>query len=1294
MARLWQFLTDSRVLGIIGFVALAAFLLLGATFLEVALVWAALAGLALLAVWGAWWFTRRHYLLRQAARLGDTVVAPDAPADAAAAPTSESAGIAAQDHAGAVDVLRKSMLEAVATIKTSKLGLNIGAAALYELPWYMIIGNPAAGKSSAIGHSGLQFPIAGSKAVQGVGGTRNCDWFFTTEGILLDTAGRYSTIESDRAEWFGFLDLLRRHRRRAPINGILICVSVAELMGEGPKKSIELARSLRTRVQELTERLGVFAPVYVVFTKADLIAGFGDFFHDTERSERDRVWGATMRYNRRSTPPDVLAFFDAHFDELHEGLKEMSLASMANRSATLRPGVFTFPPEFASFKTPLRAFLATLFDENTYQFKPVFRGFYFTSAVQEGSTPNQSSRRVASRFDLALVAPHGGDAAGQQAAEQSGYFLLDLFRKVIFADKELVARYTSPASARWKYGAFFAATILLGCSLGAWSWSYMSNKQLVANVQADLDKVVRLQARRGDLQVRLEALEILQDRIEQLDRYRRDKPWMLGFGLYQGATLERKLRDEYFGGAREVMLQPVAAALEAHLAEMNANAGRLDPAAVQAAAVQATAAAPVKAGMYQDASTSSVTDGYNALKTYLMLADKSRAESGHLNDQLTRFWRGWLEASRGAMPHEQMVRSAERLLSFHLTQVADPAWPQLTPKLGLLDAARENLRKVVRGTPARERVYADIRARAATRFSGITAARIVGQGEQGQAGQPGQAGQGLLGGSAAVSGAFTREAWSGFVYAAIREAANKELQSTDWVLKTAVKDDLTLEGSPEQIQKTLTEMYKSDYIREWQKFVQGVTIADLGSFEGGINAMNRLGDTQNSPLARLLETIYQQTSWDNPGAATAAATRERVEKGLWASLVQKVSGRAPAELRDAVVLPAAGGQSVDPNGFGAVGREFAGVARLVGLREKQASLMGGYLDALSRLRARLNQLKNQGDPGPGAKQFMQQTLEGSGSELSDALKYVDEQMLTNMSESQKLALRPILVRPLMQIFAVIVAPSEIELNKTWRAQVFEPFQKNLASKAPFAPGAAEASAAEIGQVFGPDGAIAKFVGTAMGPLVVRRGDVVSARTWADLGITLSPQAVASLPGWIAPLSANGVAPPAAPQTVFQMMPQAVPGIAEYTVEIAGQQMRYKNTAPAWTNMVHPGPQGVHGARVTAVTVDGRTVEVFADSSDQGLKKLIDAAARKKKDGGVFELRWASGLVSVTVDLKIIKNGDAGGTADAGASAALAQGFRNLRLPAAIAGGDGGASGTAGATVTSAVASAASTGVAQ
>ncbi|MDQ2820241.1 MAG: type VI secretion system membrane subunit TssM [Pseudomonadota bacterium] len=1225
MSRLWQFLSSVRVLSVIGLAALMAVLFLGAESLEFAAMWAVAAALALLLGWGVFWLVRRAWRKHAAAQLADMLVAgnPGNPGDG----QNEAGTIQPAPLRNDVAVLRKGMLEAISTIKTSKLGLTRGAAALYELPWYMVIGNPAAGKSSAIGRSGLTFPIPGSKAVQGVGGTRNCDWFFTTDGILLDTAGRYSVLDGDRAEWFSFLDLLKRHRKQAPINGILIAVSVAELAKGAPEASLELAKNLRTRVQELTERLGVYAPVYVIFTKADLIAGFADFFHDTDPAERERAWGATLRYNRRSTSVDVLGFFDQHFDELHDGLKELSLASMAgNRSVRMRPGVFTFPLEFASLKLPLRAFLATLFEENTYQFKPVFRGFYFNSALQEGAVESLSGQRVASRFDLKLQ-----DAGATEAAEQSGYFLLDLFRKVIFADRDLVKRYASPTSRRLKYTAFFAATILLGCALGGWSWSYMNNRQLVANVQADLDKVMKLQEKRLDLQSRLEGLDILQDRIEQLDQYQAERPLMLRFGLYQGEALERKLRDEYFAGVREVMAQPVATALEAVLGDLVANPGQLDVAA--------------------GATPASITDHYNALKTYLMLGDKTRAEQGHLNDQLTRYWRGWLDANRGTMPREQMIRSAERLLTFHLSHIDDPAWPQLPLKLSLLDGARENLRRVVRGTPARERVYGDIKARAATRFPMMTVARIVG--EQDQA---------LIVGSHAISGAFTRDAWEKYVEKAVRDAANGELRSSDWVLKTASRDDLTLEGSPEQIQKSLTDLYKAEYAREWSRFVQGVSISELAGFEASVQAMNRLGDTQTSPINKLLKTIYQETSWDNPGGASVPMSA--VQKGVLGWVKEKMLRSAPSEARVVTDTfdPTRPGAAVS---LGVIGREFTGVARLLAVREKEASLMSGYLDALARVRTRLNQLKNQGDPGPGAKQFMQQTLEGSGSELADALKYVDEQMLTGMGDAQKQVLRPLLVRPLMQTFTMIVLPSESEINKTWQVQVVEPFRKNLAEKYPFAPGSTvEATNAEIGQVFGPDGVVAKFVTASMGPLVVRRGDVLAARTWADIGITLAPQAVASFPSWIAPLSANGVAAANGPQTVFQVQPLPAPGTLEYTVEIDGQQLRYRNTPPAWTNMVHPGPQGAPGAKISAVTFDGRSVELFNEPGQFGLQRLIESAAKTRKGQGWFELRWNVAGVAVAIELKITS--DAAGNGNNSGSP-QGKGFAGLRLPEAIVG---------------------------
>lgn len=1259
MQRLWQFLLDARTLAVIGVLALAALLFLSADALKVGAIWLVAIIVTLLLVWLVVWAVRRWKAARASKNLE---AAMDAEADRAikAAPTKESRA--------EMEAVRQRMQEAVKTIKTSKLGLTSGSAALYELPWYAVIGNPAAGKSTAIVRSGLNFPFSDktSSVIQGIGGTRNCDWFFTTEGILLDTAGRYSVHQEDRDEWLGFLSLLKRNRPKAPLNGVIIAASLAELSNNKPEFAITLAKQLRQRVQELTERLEVFAPVYVVFTKADLISGFAEFFEDRDRDERERVWGATLPYDT-ATKADVVASFDKHFDELNDGLKEASTVRMSmHRGEKLPPGVLTFPLEFSSLKAPLRTFITTLFEDNPYQFRPIFRGFYFTSAVQEGQSTGRASQRVAERFGLTPAATTAPTAA---VVAQNGFFLRDLFSKVVFADANLVKQYTSRNKLRWRYAAFFGGALLLGAMLAGWTWSYVGNRQLVANVQADLNKAIKLQEGRIDLQSRLEALEIVQDRVDQLQRYREERPWTIALGLYQGEALEAKMRAVYLAGLQEVLLKPTAAAIGAYLADVNANAAQLQPlgrAADTSATTRpaGTTAAPEPMGVYSAASSSNVSDAYNGLKTYIMLGDKSRMETGHLGDQLTRFWRGWLEANRGSMPREQLIRSAERILSFALTQVPAADFPTTQTNLALLDTTRENLRRVVKGMPARERVYAEVKARAATRFPPMTVARLIDEADRE-----------IVAGSYAISGAFTREAWDGFIEDAFKEASLKETRADDWVLKTATQDDLTLEGSPEQIRKALVQLYKAEYVQEWQKFLQGVTVKEFGSFEQAVIRMNRLGDPAASPVGKLITALYDQTSWDNPGILNDKLAKG--QKGFVDWFKQSILRMSPSPVE--VKLDVTTGQAAIP--MGPIGKEFAGLTRLMVSRESNPALIRTYLQSLSKIRTRFNQIKNQGDSGPASRQLMQQTLEGS-SELSEALKLVDEQMLAGQTEAAKATLRPLLVRPLIQSYAVIVPAAETEINRVWAAQVHEPFLRTLAGKYPFDKASRlEATPGEMAKLFGPDGGIAKFSEQALGALVVRRGDTITPRTWADIGLRLRPEFASGFQAWVAPIAGQGGSGGASgggggggggggteAQTNFQMLPTPVPGLAEYTVEVDGQQMRYRNAVASWTNFVWPG-QGAPGVRITGVTMDGRTIEFLNEPGGYGLEKMISKARRKKLDSNVFELSWPSGNLAVTVQLRLIASAAVGSPNAAGAAdtPSASGGLKGVQLPPLVAG---------------------------
>jgi len=1237
MSRITTLLTDSRFLSFIGVLAITAFLFLGANTLKVAMLWAVIASGLILAVWVAVWMIRRQRARKAAESIGSML---------------EQQGDAAQKRASAaagaeIETLKQRMQVAVKTIKSSKLGQISGSEALYELPWYITIGNPAAGKSTAIVNSGLKFPFddGGNAVIKGIGGTRNCDWFFTTEGILLDTAGRYSVHEEDREEWFGFLGLLKKHRPRAPINGIIVTVSIGELMGNSPSFAINLAKSLRQRVQELTEKLEVFAPVYVLFTKVDLIPGFHDFFLDLDWNERDRVWGATIPYEQ-SGGNELISLFDRHFDELYEGLRAMSVAQLSRvQGESTLPGLLTFPSEFAAIKPALQAFIATLFEDNPFQFKPVFRGFYITSAIQTADIKQLCNERILNKFSLV-----GGSTAQVRAALGHGYFLRELFSKVIFPDRNLVRQHTTKTKIRMRQLAVLGALCCLGLALGGWSWSYLNNRSLLDNVEQDVAKAVRIQEGRIDLQSRLEALEILQDRLAQLERFNDDHPLSIGLGLYQGAQMADKLRSEYFAGVSNVMLAPVRENLEAFLNEVNANGDRLKAQTVEPASSKSGGAKT-----YKDARPTDVEDGYNALKTYLMLSSHEHIDVGHLSDQITRFWRGWLEANRGTMSREQMIRSAGRILSFHLEHANDPAWPTINNNLTLVDEVRDKLRQVVRGMPAAERVYAEIKARASTRFTPVTVANIVG---------PDNAA--LVAGSHVVSGAFTVEAWRTYVQAAIKEAATSEQKNADWVLQTSTKDDLTLEGSPEQIQKSLVAMYKRDYADEWKEFVQGISVTSFESFPEAVVAMNRLGDAQTSPVGTLIKVIFDQTAWDNPAMANLGL--ERAQHGFIEWFKRSILQMSPGQVQMDINVSAK--QAEIP--MGPIGKEFAGVGRLVVPRDKGEPLLDTYLKQLSKIRTRLNQLKNQGDPGTGALKLMRETIDGGTSELAESLRFVDEQMLTGMPDNQRAVLRPLLLRPLLQTYAAIIKPASDELNKTWEAQVYEPFNRKLAIKYPFAQKSnIEASPAEISQVFGPEGAIAKYVESAMGSLVVRRGNTVTPRTWGDLGLTLQPEFMSDFSRWVSPLeggaaSDSGSAGGAGQgQTVFMLRPQPSPGTTGYVIEIDGQKLSYRNGAAQWANFIWPNAAGTPGARIVATTFDGRTIEIINIPGRFGLEKMISSAKRTRQPDGTFRLVWVNDGVEIGVDLRLVSSAQAQASSAKGSEGG-ARGLGGLVLPRAVA----------------------------
>ncbi len=545
----------------------------------------------LAALWLGWELWRVLRTLRDNQRLLDGLVSGVSDADSAERAAHELA------------LLRKRFEDALQALRRSRFrGANGERRTVAELPWYMFIGAPGSGKTTALLNAGLRFPLGdpSGETLHGVGGTRNCDWWFTEEAVLLDTAGRYTTQESDReadaAAWLGFLDLLKRFRPRQPLNGALVTLSISDLVHWDDEELARYAAHVRERLEELYARLGMRVPVYLVVTKADLLAGFNEFFSEFDVERRAQVWGMTFGAGERAADARAMA---ARFAEELATLERRLYAMLPGRlheerDLQRRAAIYRFPQQLRASGPLLCKFLDAAFASARLGGAPFLRGVYFTSGTQEGSPIDRVLGTLARSFDLERKVQPPAPGTGKS------FFLKRLLREVIFAEAGLAG--VDAARERHRHRALaagfagvFAATAMLA---GAWTLSYLRNRDLVAAaerataaVQRELDAEPPL--RRGQ-EARLLAML---DRLHDLRSQVAPEGTLLHVGLGQSDKLGAQAERAYRNALRESLLPhavsslehalraaPSREALEAYVSLYDA--GRPDVAAMQAALVR------------------------------------------------------------------------------------------------------------------------------------------------------------------------------------------------------------------------------------------------------------------------------------------------------------------------------------------------------------------------------------------------------------------------------------------------------------------------------------------------------------------------------------------------------------------------------------------------------------------------------------------------------------------------------------------------------------------------------------
>jgi type VI secretion system protein ImpL len=732
--------------------------------------------------------------------------------------------------AAEVALLAQRFQQAVATLRRTRLGGRrrawLGALSgrpfVDQLPWYLLIGAPGAGKTTALVNSGLEFPLAktlGAPVVQGVGGTRHCDWWFTSEAVLIDTAGRYTTHESDRAAdraaWFGFLDLLVRHRPRRPINGVLLTLSVSDLLGASAARRRAHASELRERLEELHAKLGIAVPVYVLVTKADLLAGFVEFFADFDKDERAQVWGVTFPYQDDSTRDGPATRMASDFAALEKRLNQCLLDQLQGENdRARRAAIYAFPQQWRVLRQALYELLQTLLGELRAELRPCVRGVYFTSATQEGTPMDRALGGLVRALGLS-----GRQLAPSRPSGKT-FFVTHLLRDVVFAESGLAG-----TNLRWRRrralleGGLVVAGACGVVAVGLLSWqAYADTSGRIVALGQQLPAIEgEVAAAKGSSATDLPALLPTLDALERLGQAAEAgaptaalQRGARALGLDRSEMLAAAAHDSYERTLREAFLPRIAARLEQRL-----RAGERDH----------------------------VELIYDTLKAYLMLFAGRSFDREALRAALLADWQETLPGSTSAAQQAALRHHLERLLAGGEAGAPSAADPQLIAQA----------RALVASVPPAQRAYQRMKQIDLAAGTAPFSAESLGGAAAGRvfvraSGRP------LADGVPAL---YSRAVFEQALAARTREVLRQFARERPWVLG----DDAAGASPTEQeaLAAEVQRLYLADYARRWSEYLADLRLAPAPTLAASAEQATLLAQ-RDAPLATLLRSALRELS--------------------------------------------------------------------------------------------------------------------------------------------------------------------------------------------------------------------------------------------------------------------------------------------------------------------------------------------------------------------------------------------------------------------------------------------------
>ncbi len=756
-------------------------------------------------------------------RLAEEAAAEGTDAAAPIAAKTSGAPAAAVMPAG----LAEGAEEVIQFLKTSNLGAE-GKEAIYSLPWYIIAGDTKAGKSSFVIGSNLnvqQLPSQRLAEQKFVRPTPLIDWRVTSDGVFVDTAGKHFADTGSADEWSALLDTLKKHRPQRPLDGFIMVVDAAKISSADERESEELAKTLRSRLDDVITRFKIKFPVYLVFTNSDSIEGFRDSFSTSKKEDKTLVWGATIPIENSE---NAQALFDTEYELLLNSLMKRRISRLSAPFPPVRQlRIFNFPLHFGSARRKFSSFVNALFRPNPFSENPFLRGFYFTSS------------------------PVGKAVGNTPPSVGNTYFTERLMKDVILRDKDLTRTFLDHKKRAPIMGwvlTLLGALVVTGFLIMS-AVSLASNKQLLNEAQAVGESAItvrRSDAGRPDIlkkderetREEITAIENLRNELARLDRYQQDgTPLTLRFGLYSGTAIkDRALLNIYYSMVEKRFKEPALKRLTADLQDF----------------AQGKTAITSNSNELSDKDEETLATQFNRYKVYLMLSSKYRdkADPALITQVLKDYWLTESKAPATLKP------VALQQLEFWAQHANDESSADKSPGVPLDENLVKSACNKLTAFPPVYRYYSkvisDISKEVDSSGNVMSVDAILARyGVDGS----------LMTGTTPVAGAYTRTG-NDLMKKAIADAP-EEIGKEDWVMSCVGKEQGVAKTTDA---KWLQDRYYRDYADQWRRFVRGVSVKPYTKDNAAAALLTF--SSNNSPMTVILKEVDDNTNLSkNPASA-------------------------------------------------------------------------------------------------------------------------------------------------------------------------------------------------------------------------------------------------------------------------------------------------------------------------------------------------------------------------------------------------------------------------------------------